>query len=69
MHFYRELEVGPFAETFQPGSPDFSWYKIPKWGEIYQIAINISKGRKIDHNDHKIYQDFPLQCPLPKLGF
>jgi hypothetical protein len=25
------------------GLPDFSWYKIPKWGKIYQIATNYTK--------------------------
>jgi hypothetical protein len=35
--------------------PDFSWYKIPKRGEIYQMTTkytkwpkDISNGRKID---------------------
>jgi hypothetical protein len=23
---------------FQPGLPDFSWYKVPKRGKIYQIT-------------------------------
>jgi hypothetical protein len=26
-----------------PGLPDFSWYKIPKWGEIYQMTTKYTK--------------------------
>jgi hypothetical protein len=43
------------SRSVQPGLPDFSWYKIPKLGEIFQMTTkytkwpyNISNGRKID---------------------
>jgi hypothetical protein len=35
--------------------PDFSWYSIPKREEIYQMAKNISSGRKIDHCQYYMY--------------
>jgi hypothetical protein len=49
-----------------PGLPDFSRYKIPKWGKIYQMAIYYSQYQKNRPKGHKIYQDFPLQDP-PKV--
>jgi hypothetical protein len=32
-----------FALVFQQGLPDFSLYKIPKRGKIYQISTNYTK--------------------------
>jgi hypothetical protein len=29
--------------TIEAGLPDFSWYKIPKRGKIYQITTNYTK--------------------------
>jgi hypothetical protein len=29
------------------GLPDFSWYKIPKQGKIYQMATKYTNGHKI----------------------
>jgi hypothetical protein len=51
--------------------PDFSWSKIPKWGEIYQITTkytkwpkNISNGRKIDQMVIKYtYKTFSIARP------
>jgi hypothetical protein len=59
------------------GLPDFSWCKIPKRGEIYQMNTiytkrpkHISNGRKIDQiviKYTKIFHSKTLQ-KLPKLG-
>jgi hypothetical protein len=56
------------------GLPDFSWYKIPERGKIYQMTtkytkwpLNISNGRKIDQMvikyakifHHRTHQNLP----------
>jgi hypothetical protein len=52
------------------GLPDFSWYVIPKWGNIYQITrkytkrpyLNIPNGRKIDQMSRK-YTNISIARP------
>jgi hypothetical protein len=50
--------------------PDFPWYKIPKWGKIfqndhklYQRAIKYFQWPQNRPIEHKIDQDFPSQDP------
>jgi hypothetical protein len=43
--------------------PDFSWYKVPKGGEIYQMAIEYFQWLQNRPNGHKDYQDFQLLDP------
>jgi hypothetical protein len=31
------------VDALGSGLPDFSWYKIPKWGEMYQMATKFTK--------------------------
>jgi hypothetical protein len=31
------------SRSVQPGLPDFSWYKIPKLGEIFQMTTKYTK--------------------------
>jgi hypothetical protein len=54
----------------RPGLPDCSWYKIPKQGKsipndnkLYQMTIKYFQWSQNRPNEHKIYQDFPLQDP------
>jgi hypothetical protein len=37
------------VQALEQGLPDFSWYNIPKRGEMFQITTKIS-------NEHKLYQ-------------
>jgi hypothetical protein len=55
------------------GLPDFSWFKIPKRGEIYQMItkytnwpLNISNGRKIG-NKLVIKYTKIFHCKTPKI--
>jgi hypothetical protein len=49
------------------GLPDFSWYKIPKRGKIYQMAIKYFQWPQNRPNSHKICQYFSLK-DLPKFS-
>jgi hypothetical protein len=60
------------------GLPDFSWYKIPKRGKIYQITTNrtkcqwnITKDRKMDQVSIKYTNIFHCKTlkNFPKFGF
>jgi hypothetical protein len=64
--------------AFAAGLPDFSWYKIPKWGKMYQVTTKYNKwaqhilnGRKIDQMVIKYTNIFLCKTlqNLPKLGF
>jgi hypothetical protein len=61
-----------------PGLPGFSWYKIPKWGKIYQISMNYTKCPWNITEDRKMVQvsikySNIFHCKnlqnLPKFGF
>jgi hypothetical protein len=44
--------------------PDFSWYNMPKQGEIYQITANGYKIYQMDikyNKCHQIFQQLPSQ--------
>jgi hypothetical protein len=44
------------ATHFEPGLPDFSWYKMPKREEITKWPQNIQNNHKRNQNCHNIYQ-------------
>jgi hypothetical protein len=74
-NFFDDLAA---RRCFQSGLPDFSWYSIPKWGEIYHMARkytkgpeNIPNGSKIDHMARKYTDSFHSKTlqNVPKFGF
>jgi hypothetical protein len=63
---------------FKSGLPDFSCYKMPKWGKIYQITANLTKCPWYVTQDRNIGQvsikyTVLFHCKtlqnLPKFGF
>jgi hypothetical protein len=63
---------------YETGLPDFSWYNIPKWGNMYQATLKytnwpqqIPTSHKIDHMAIKSTNIFHYKAHhnLPKFGF
>jgi hypothetical protein len=48
------------------GLPDFSWFKIPKLGKIYQITTKYTKSPQNIPNYHKICQITTKYTKLPQ---
>jgi hypothetical protein len=62
----RDVQNQSNRMGFQPGLQDFSWYKTPKLGKIYQIATKYNKWPLYTYN--KILHCKTLQN-VPKFRF
>jgi hypothetical protein len=79
--FFHSSSVGRVllnTGTYKPGLPDFSLYNTPKLGKnipkdhkMYQMTVNIPKGRKISQMATKYVNIFHCKVlqNLPKLRF